>query len=529
MRTYHMKMYWIGACIAVAGLGVGMPDAAAQPAQYTNPVIAGDYPDPSVIRVGNEYWGTATSSEWGPPFPILHSRDLVNWTTVGTAFTKRPAWSVGNYWAPELVEYNGRYFIYYVARKKDGPLCTAVASAAKPAGPYKDHGPLVCQDAGSIDGFPITDENGQRYLVWKEDGNSRNLPTPLWAQPLSKDGLKLTGEPKELIRNDAKWEAQLVEGPFIMRRDGWFYMFYAGNACCGRQCNYAVGVARAQKLLGPWEKNPANPILKASDEWKCPGHGSIVSTPDGRDFFMYHAYHAKDSVYAGRQALLDEVVWSKDGWPTFKGGKPSKRAASPHEAAETNLEYRFEDEFTKPRLIPGWQWPQANEPVVRVDRTKGGRLVLSGKGKAAQDPIGAVVARSTTLGNYVATTLVDTRGMKRGVLAGLSAFGDPENAFGVAVGGGKVVFWRREKNKHEVLETKDAPASPLLYLRMTVKNGDSFRFAVSANGQDWTDVGTELEGDYLPPWDRAVRVALTAGGAPGASAKFDWLRIEPAQ
>src|SRR5687768_16432990 len=102
MRIYNIKMHWIGACIAVAALGLGMPDAAAQQAEYTNPVVAGDYPDPSVIRVGNEYWATATSSEWGPPFPILHSRDLVNWTTVGTAFTKRPAWSVGNYWAPEL-------------------------------------------------------------------------------------------------------------------------------------------------------------------------------------------------------------------------------------------------------------------------------------------------------------------------------------------------------------------------------------------------------------------------------------------
>ena len=140
-----------------------------------------------------------------------------------------------------------------------------------------------------------------------------------------------------------------------------------------------------------------------------------------------------------------------------------------------------------------------------------------------------MVARSTTVGNYVATTLVDTRGLKGGAVAGLSAFGDPENAIGVAVGGGKVVLWRREKNQHETLETRDAPASQLVYLRMTAKNGDTFRFAVSGDGQSWTDIGQDVKGDYLPPWDRAVRVALTAGGAPRATGRFDWLRIEPQQ
>ncbi|HVG19858.1 MAG TPA: glycoside hydrolase family 43 protein, partial [Blastocatellia bacterium] len=277
--------------------------SAERRAAYTNPAVAGDYPDPSVIRVGRDYWATATSSEWGPEFPILHSRDLVNWRVAGAVFQQRPRWSVGNYWAPEISEYRGRFFVYYVGRKKDGPLCVAVASAARPDGPYKDHGPIVCQDAGSIDPMAVTDERGRRYLVWKEDGNSRNLPTPIWAQRLSADGTRLVGERKELIRNDAPWEAQLVEGPFIVRRGDWFYMFYSGNACCTRDCNYALGVARSRSLLGPWEKNLANPILKGNDEWKCPGHGSIVSDATGRDFLLYHSYRAGDFVYVGRQAL----------------------------------------------------------------------------------------------------------------------------------------------------------------------------------------------------------------------------------
>src|SRR5215210_8353724 len=117
---------------------------AQQPATYSNPVIAGDYPDPSVIRVGDDYWATITSGEWAPLFPILHSRDLVNWETVGAVFPHRPAWTVRNFWAPEIVEDRGRFFVFYTARKRGGPLCVAVATAARPTGPYTDHGPLVC-------------------------------------------------------------------------------------------------------------------------------------------------------------------------------------------------------------------------------------------------------------------------------------------------------------------------------------------------------------------------------------------------
>ena len=515
--------------------------AAAQTrASFTNPALAGDYPDPSVIRVGQDYWATATSSEWAPEFPILHSRDLVNWRVAGAVFQKRPAWSVGNYWAPEISEDRGRFYIYYTAKKKDGPLCVAVATARRPQGPYTDHGPLVCQEVGSIDGFPLRDENGQRYLLWKEDGNSRSVPTPIWAQRLSPDGTRLVGEKQELIRNDQAWEkhaslpyGDLVEGPAVVRRGGWFYMFYSGNFCCARECNYMMGVARSRKLLGPWEKNPANPILRGNDAWKCPGHGTIVSDARGRDYMMYHAMDAKDFVYVGRQALVDEVRWGADGWPTINQGRgPSTRAASPHGAGERNAEHHFFDDFISPGLQPGWQWPQSNEPVMRTERAGGGRLVLSPASGQAANPIGAVVARLTTVGDYEATTVIDTRGMgPAGAVAGIAAYGDGENALGLGIDGrGSVVLWRREKNEQKVVLTvADAARSPRVYLRMTADDGRRYRFAVSEDGNRWQSIGGEMDGEYLPPWDRGVRVALTSGGAPGAAGRFEWFRLAPSR
>jgi beta-xylosidase len=512
---------------------------AQRRATYSNPVEAGDFPDPSVTRVGQDFYASATTSEWGPEFPILHSRDLVNWEVIGAVFQRRPVWATGSFWAPEISQYRGRFFVYYVGRKKGGPLCVAVATAARPQGPYADHGPLVCQEVGSIDPFPATDENGARYLLWKEDGNSVSRPTPIWAQRLSEDGTRLVGERRELIHNDQPWEkhptlpfGNLVEGPSVVRRNGWFYLFYSGNFCCGRECDYALGVARSRRLLGPWEKNPRNPILAGNDAWKCPGHGTVIEDARGRYFLLYHAYQPKDFVYVGRQALLDEVKWGADGWPTINEGRgPSARAASPFGARDAKTEYSFFDDFTEPELRPGWQWPQSNVPDFRVGR---GSLLLTPTVDASDNPTAAVLARTTTTGDYVATAVVDLQDMREGVTAGLAAYGDAENALGLSIGHGVISVWLCEKNACRSVARGGLVGfagrrGRAVHLRMTAREGHLYRFATSSDGRTWQELGGEIDGSYLPPWDRGVRVALVAGGARGAAARFESLRIEPSR
>ncbi len=249
-----------------------------------------------------------------------------------------------------------------------------------------------------------------------------------------------------------------------------------------------------------------------------------MTDPKGRDFMLYNAYHPKDFVYAGRQALLDEVKWGADEWPTINAGRgPSKQAASPFNIAERNAEHSFTDDFTGLRLAPGWHWPQANEPQATI---KNGWLHLAPVADQANNPIGAVFSRTTTLGDYTATTLVDVSKLEAGALVGLAAYGNPENALGIAVGDGKVVLWQREKNQHKQVAAIDAPKSSSLHLRLAASDGSRFSFAVSSDGKDWKEVG-DAEGAYLPPWDLAVRVALTAGGKPGAVGRFDWVRVAP--
>jgi len=170
--------------IVVAALLAGVCGAQVDGA-ISNPILPGDHPDPTIIRVGKTYWTTSTSGDWAPEFALYRSTDLHHWTAAGAVFPHTPAWAQGSFWAPELVSDGGRVLVYYVARKRGGPLCVAVATAANPAGPYEDHGPILCEADGSIDPAFVRDEMGKPFLIWKEDGNSQGKPTPIWAQPLT--------------------------------------------------------------------------------------------------------------------------------------------------------------------------------------------------------------------------------------------------------------------------------------------------------------------------------------------------------
>ena len=296
--------------------------ALDNPPHYRNPVYSGDFPDPSVVRIGPEYWAAGTAPPDGQP-PILRSPDLVHWTLAGSIFQKAPAWTDGTrFWAPELARQDDHYLAYYSARRKDGTMCVAVAAAADPIGPYTDKGPLVCQPDGSIDPSVSRNNAGWPFLIWKEDRNSEGITTVIWIQPLAQDGLSLTGVRRKILTATGRdWEGVTIEGPQIVRRKGFNYLFYSGNNCCGANCEYAMGVARARGLYGPYVRDRRNPILDSNDDWLCPGHGSPAQSPDGRWWMLYGSYSAVGTISPGRSLLLDPIEWTRDGWPLVNGGK----------------------------------------------------------------------------------------------------------------------------------------------------------------------------------------------------------------
>src|SRR6478672_2332387 len=112
-------------------------------------VLPGDHPDPSVVKIGDSYWSSSTTSNWFPAFPLMKSKDLVHWEQKGYVFNQLPSWADYYFWAPEISYDKGKVYVYYAAHKKNGNLCVGVASANKPEGPFQDHGPLICQEDGS--------------------------------------------------------------------------------------------------------------------------------------------------------------------------------------------------------------------------------------------------------------------------------------------------------------------------------------------------------------------------------------------
>lgn len=497
-------------------LNTAPPVETAPSLNYANIILPGDFPDPTIARIGDTYWASATSAEWGPVFPLFKSTNLVDWELVSHVFPGAlPDWCDANFWAPEIFYEGGKTYIYYTARKKDGPLCVAVASADQPEGPYTDHGPLVGQRLGSIDGFPVRDEHGDLYLVWKEDGNSKNKPTPIWAQRINEKRLALVGKKVELFRNTEKWEGCLVEGSAIVRHDGYFYMFYAGNGCCGKCCNYATGVARAQSLLGPWEKCPQNPILDKNKTWKCPGHGTVAEY-EGRWFLLHHAYYTDSHEFVGRQGILSEFTWNAEGWPEFWGGSP--QAAPLQDVRVLNVA----DDFSCNQLDGSWQWPVGLQPSVGVSD---GQLLLG----ARPGSLGALVAQRTYTATYKASVGLDYRSLPAGTSAGIAAIGDTDNALALLAHGDELQLWHVQKGKQQCLSSVTIAACKELLLRLEAWGGQRYRFVYSLDGgTSWLAMPTDsfaINGTYLPPWDRGVRVALLARGPETATVAFNQFKL----
>jgi GH43 family beta-xylosidase len=314
--------------LAAPAVGSGLPGPKPP---YINPVVPFDCPDPGVIAVPDDdgtaaYYMVCT----GGTFPIRRSRDLVSWQDTGAALLPagKPAWAANGFrnWAPEIHRVGAGLVAYFTTVDAADVLCIGAATADDPLGPWVESpGPLVQHPQGVIDATYVEDEAGTPYLVYKIDGNAFGQPTPMFAWQLAPDGLSFApgSMPVQILVNDpATWEGGVVEAPWLLRRDGLWYLFYSGNVYDHR---YRTGVARSAALTGPYEKHGA-PILANNERWVGPGHGTVLEL-GGTQYFFFHAWtNAGDGTNlaaAGRNGLVDRIDWV-DGWPQIHDGSPSR-------------------------------------------------------------------------------------------------------------------------------------------------------------------------------------------------------------
>jgi beta-xylosidase len=289
----------------------------------------------------------------------------------------------------------------------------------------------------------------------------------------------------------------------MIRHGDYFYAFYAAQGCCGAGCNYVIGIARSKKLLGPWEKYDKNPLMGNVGNWVCPGHGTTIEK-DGRFYFLYHAYNKTSHAFTGREGILSEFIFDKDGWIEFLANDSVQVSQAPSSVT---------DHFDGNTLSDRWQW-SVFQPVTK--RVAGGELHVN----ALASQTGAYLGTKVFTTNYKATALLCTN--KSSSLAGLGIIGDDKNAITAVFKNNTLQLVQLQDGKETVLLTSKVLAKNKLYLSMDVSNNKEIRFLHSANGRDYITLNDDpVDGSYLPPWDRAVRVGLVAKGSPGQTAVFD--------
>lgn len=470
---------------------------------YNNPVISGAFPDPSVIRVGDTYYAAGTSFNFAPCYPLYRSTDLVNWEQVGAVFPEPPEWTSVDFWAPELFYHDSTFFVYYTAKHKtDNVACIGVASAKNPEQGFTDHGPLIVWGEEAIDAYVFKDDDGQLYITWKAYGLTEGRPIEILASKLSQDGLHLVGEHFSLTDHSRGWQGGNDEGQCLVKHGDWYYLFYSDGGCCDNKCDYRVRVSRSKELRSGWEQYP-EPILEGGSPWVCPGHGTLISAPGDRMFYLHHAYHEDDFEFIGRQGLLSEIAWNEEThWPFFvNGNTPPVKADAPPDHASLARDTVVDTYYADPELLTGREWDlHFPRPVSRYEN---GILELTGS-HSGNNFLGF---RPET-GDYSLQAEIIPGDRKTGI--GIYTNNDKMLVF--SADREKLCISMIRDNEELLLSSSELIDNERIFLKIVVGTGRMVRFSWSENGDRWHPLQVMNESVYdasfLAVWGYSPRAGL---------------------
>ena len=323
---------------------------------YKNPVLHADYSDPDAVRVGDDYYMTASSFNAVPGLPVLHSKDLVNWRLIGHALERLPPYDHfsrpqhGNgVWAPAIRYHGGEFYIYY----PDPDFGIYLTKARDPAGPWTK--PILVQGGkGLIDPCPLWDDDGKVYLVHAFAGSRAGIKSVIIVKELSDDGTKVVSTGK--IVYDGHDIDPTIEGPKLYKRNGYYYIFApAGGVPTGWQT-----VLRSKSIYGPYDRKVV--LDQGNTAINGPHQGAWVDTKTGEDWFL----HFQDKEAFGRIVHLQPMTWKND-WPVIGIDKDNDGKGEPvltYRKPNVGKKYALStppdtDEFENGKMGLQWQW-QAN-------------------------------------------------------------------------------------------------------------------------------------------------------------------------
>ncbi|WBX96077.1 glycoside hydrolase 43 family protein [Chryseobacterium gambrini] len=510
--------------------------SADQGKNYKNPVLYADYSDPDVIRVGDDYYMTASSFNETPGLPILHSKDMVNWKLVNYAIQdilpkehfSTPKRGDG-VWAPSMRFHNGEFYIYW----GDPDFGIYMVKTKDPLGKW-DEPVLVIEGKGLIDSCPFWDEDGNAYLVHGWAGSRAGVKSILTLNKMNPEGTKVLDKGIHVF--DGHDAHPTVEGPKMYKRNGYYYIFApAGGVATGWQL-----VLRSKNIYGPYEEKIV--LEQGSTKINGPHQGAWVDTPSGEDWF----YHFQDVDAGGRIVHLQPMKWEKD-WP-FIGtdynkngiGEPVLTYKKPNVGQSYPIVTPPEtDEFDGEKLGLQWQW-SANENIVWSSKLPGQKFLRLFSMKVPESEnnlwnVPNLLTQKFPAPNFAASTKVKLtpEDAKEGKTAGLLVMGlDHQSIVITNKPDGFYLQLRRaekaDKGGEEKILFETKLKSNEVYLKVNVNEPNGLcQFSYSENGKNFIKAGDVFQvkpGKWIGA--KVGLYSISTSKAPrGGYADFDWFRI----
>lgn len=508
---------------------------------YTNPVINADYSDPDVCvgLSGDDYYLTASSFQCMPGLPILHSKDLVNWSFIGHAvnklypeevFSNRPAHGMG-VWAPSIRTHNGHYYIYW----GDPDYGVMMVKASDPAGPWTE--PVcVIEGKGMIDTTPLWDDDGRCYLVNAWANSRSHFASVLTVRELSADGTREIGRPVIVFDGNGT-ENHTCEGPKFYKRNGYYWILCpAGGVPTGFQL-----ALRSKSPYGPYEQKVV--LSQGKTPVNGPHQGGWVHTAEGEDWFM----HFQDKGAYGRVVHLQPVDWTS-GWPIMGNhGEPCLTHKKPKSKSSLIVNPAESDEFNAPTLGLQWQWHANYDQTFGMPTAFGNmRIFTHSLEESAPNyyNVPNLLLQKTPADAFVVTTRLRLTAKTEGQGGGLIMMGLNYSALMLKRVGDEFQLLQTtcidadkgSANQEALIATLPATARDKvnyhpgihcdLVMRMTVTNGMA-HFAYSKDGRKFTPCGQPFalrEGKWIGAKFGFIAVDAVGKGDRGW-VDADWIRV----
>lgn len=457
---------------------------------YSNPVIRGFYPDPSVCRVADDYYLVCSSFEYFPGLPLFHSKDLIHWEKIGYVINRESQLSLKGLglYAPTIRYNNGTFYVVCTNVSGNGNF---IVSTRDIHGQWSD--PINIEQDG-IDPSLFFDANGKVYLT--TNGN----PKGIYMSEIDVKTGKLLSPRKFLTQGTG---GRYPEGPHIYKKDGWYYLMLSEG---GTEYGHMVNILRSRKIWGPYQNNPANPILThRNDEQnrlQGTGHADIVQAHDGSWWTVFLAFRTTGKYtqfhHLGRETCLLPVTWEKGKWPEIYDGR-ARMEMNVNTLPQLKKSIPFaKDEFNNPNLGLEWNFLREYPKNGITLSAKKGWLGLTGS-EATLDSATCVFTgiRQTEM-NTVTTTKLDFVPLSKNEEAGLTVYMNKKSYYSISVGlqeNQKIVkVTARLGNIKQVIALENINSLPS-YLRID-SDAEYYYFKYSENGSDFKTLA-KLDTRYL--------------------------------